>query len=147
MGIISNIFSSFFFEHVNFTLYFPTSFWVIFEIKLGFFSPTLLNWAVHFFSSLHDKNAVLHHLKFLRNFYPKNICPIHAVQPMKTIVRVFFLQVEIPGSLNGGLTVTGDFFEMHRVPDTNLFLIVKDTQRSSQRSCYCLPSEVNDVLA
>ena len=34
------------------------------------------------FSSLHEKNAVLHHLKFLRKFYPKKICPIHAVQPI-----------------------------------------------------------------
>ena len=61
---------------------------------------------------------------------------------MKTIVRVFS-QVEIPESMNGGLSVTEDFFEMHKIPDTNLFLIVKDTQRSAQRSCYCLPSEVN----
>ena len=46
------------------------------------FFPTNLNWPINLFSSLHDKNAVLYHLKFLRKFYPKKICPIHAVQPL-----------------------------------------------------------------
>ena len=74
---------------MNFTLYLPTSFWAIFEIKLGIFFPTLFNWAIIskkwaiiFFSSLLNKNAVLHHLKFLRKFYPEKRCPIHAVQPL-----------------------------------------------------------------
>ena len=46
------------------------------------FFPTHLNWPINLFSSLHEKNTVLRHLKFLRKFYPQKFCPIHAVQPI-----------------------------------------------------------------
>ena len=56
--------------------------WAKMNISWANFFPTHLNWPINLFSSLHDKNAVLHHLKFLRKFYPQKICPIHAVQPL-----------------------------------------------------------------
>ena len=51
---------------------FPDLFGQFFEIKLGiFYFPTFLNRAKNCFSSLHEKNAVLHHFKYLRKFYPQ----------------------------------------------------------------------------
>ena len=82
MGIISNIFSSIFWA-CEFYFIFSHTFLGNFLNKIGHnFFPTLLNWAIKVFSSLHEKNAALHHFKFLRKFYPKTICPIHAVQPL-----------------------------------------------------------------
>ena len=55
----------------------------------NFFSHTftLVNKFVQFTAR---KNAVLHHLKFLRKFYPKKIFPIHAVQPLPNFQEKYF---------------------------------------------------------
>ena len=50
LWILFLIFSHQFFRHVNFTLYFPTSFWEIFEIKLGIFFPHSFKLDNKFFS-------------------------------------------------------------------------------------------------
>ena len=54
-----------------------------FEKKIGqILFPTLLNLTINLFSSLHEKNTVLHHFKFLRKFYPPKKLP-NTCSPIK----------------------------------------------------------------
>ncbi len=46
-------------------------------------------------------------------------------------------QVEIPSHMNGGLQVEGEFFEMHKVPDSNIFVIIKDASYRGGTKCHC----------
>ena len=56
--------------------------WAKMNIFWAIFFPHTFELANKFVQFTAWKNAVLHHLKFLWKFYPKKICPIHAVQPI-----------------------------------------------------------------
>ena len=54
---------------------------------------------------------------------------------------MFLFQVEIPVYLNDGLKVEGELpyssFEMHKVPETNVFIIIKDSRYTGGIKCPC----------
>ena len=54
---------------------------------------------------------------------------------------VFLFQVEIPMYLNDGLKVRGELpyssFEMHKVPETNVSIIIKDSRHTGGIKCPC----------
>ncbi len=52
----------------------------------------------------------------------------------------FHFQVEIP---DDELSIQGDYFEMHKIPESNIFIIVKESDYTGYTECPCSPGNVS----
>ena len=81
---------------------------------------------------------------------PCHLCTIdssdsHLLSISRTILTCFVLlfKVEIPYTLHNALKVYGQFFQMHKVPETNVFIIIKQGHYTGGTQCFCGVDQVH----